>query len=90
MQLYWREHRTGVRLYLYNTDEEVEVGGVRRTPRGYDALAKTIGYDPGRAQKNITTIEEAKAFVESFRPWVLFGGNDYLEVEPLVRPLPDG
>ena len=53
MQLYWREHRTVVRLYLYIADEEVEVGGVRRTPRGYDALAKTIGYDPGRAQKTL-------------------------------------
>jgi hypothetical protein len=90
MQLYWREHRTGMRLYLSLTEEEVEVGGIRRTPRGYDALAKTMGYDPGRAQKNIPTMEEAKTFVESFRPWVLFGGDPYMEVEPLVRPLPDG
>ncbi|MBI4299002.1 MAG: hypothetical protein HY666_04490 [Chloroflexi bacterium] len=90
-QLYWREHRTGQRLYLRQENgEEVEVGGVRRTPRGFDALAKTMTYDPGRAKKDFATIHEAKLFVESFRPWELFYYSDHkLKVELDVRPLGD-
>ena len=67
MKVYWREHRTGQRLILDSgAGQEEEVGGIRRTPRGFDALAKTLGYDPGRAQKGFATLEEAKAFVEDF------------------------
>ncbi len=66
---------------------EAEVGAVRKTPRGFDALAKTNTYDPGRAQKGFGTMEEAKAFVESFKPWDLFGGDIDQKVEPAVRPL---
>ena len=89
MKLYWQERRAGQRLILSTDDEgEVEVGAVRSTPRGYDALAKTNTYDPGRAQKGFATIEEAKAFVESFHPWDIFGGDLDLEVEPEVHPLP--
>ena len=89
MQLYWQEHKTGQRLYLGDENaEELEVGGVRRTPRGFDALAKTVTYDPGRSQKDFATIEQAKEFVESFRPWEIFyQGDEDLEVEPGVRPL---
>ena len=94
MKLYWQERRMGQRLILALDDEseanEVEVGAVRKTPRGFDALAKTNTYDPGRAQKGFATIEEAKFFVESFHPWDLFGGDLDLEVEPEVRPLPTG
>ena len=91
MKLYWQERRMGQRLILALDDEsEVEVGAVRKTPRGFDALAKTNTYDPGRAQKGFATIEEAKFFVESFHPWDLFGGDLDLEVEPEVHPLPTG
>ncbi len=93
MKLYWQERRMGQRLILALHDDEVnevEVGAVRKTPRGFDALAKTNTYDPGRAQKGFVTIEEAKAFVESFHPWDLFGGDLDLEVEPDARSLPTG
>ena len=66
--------------------EVVEVGAVRETPRGFDALAKTNTYDPGRAQRDFSTVEEAKDFVESFHPWDIFGGDRDLEVEPGARP----
>ena len=89
MKLYWQERRMGQRLILALHDEnEIEVGAVRKTSRGFDALAKTNTYDPGRAQKGFVTIEEAKVFVETFHPWDLFGGDLDLEVEPDVRSLP--
>ena len=87
MKVYWKERRAGQRLMLCGDDEsEVEVGAVRQTRHGYDALAKTNTYDPGRAQKGFETIDEAKSFVESFHPWDIFGGDWDLEVEPDVRP----
>ena len=88
MQLYWRRWRRGQRLILSTDDgdREEEVGGVRETKRGFDAFAKTFGYDPGRAQKGIATMEEAKAFVESFSPWDLFVSDPTLTVEEEVRP----
>lgn len=90
MKLYWQERRAGQRLILSTDDEgEIEVGAVRSTSRGFDALAKTNTYDPGRAQKGFSTIEEAKAFVEGFHPWDIFGGDLDLEVEPEVRTLPN-
>ena len=90
MKVYWREHRSGQRLILEpGTGEELEVGAVRSTPRGFDALAKTLGYDPGRAQKGLATLEDAKAFVESFHPWDIFVGNAEVELDPTVYPPPD-
>ncbi len=87
MILYWRERRKGQQLMLAEDDGgELEVGAVRETPRGFDALAKTNTYDPGRAQKDFASIEEAKAFVESFRPWLIFGGHQGMDVETDVRP----
>jgi hypothetical protein len=89
MRIYWRERRAGQSLILCPDDgAEVEVGTVRRTPRGFDALAKTNTYDPGRSQRGFAGIEEAKAFVESFHPWDLFGGNRDLAVDPEVQPMP--
>ena len=90
MKVFWLERRSGQRLVLTNDDEsdEIEVGAVRKTPRGFDALAKTNTYDPGRAQKDFATMEEAKAFVESFHPWDVFGGDPDLEVEQEIRPSP--
>ena len=55
MKVFWREHRSGQRMILDTGEEELEIGAFRRTPRGYDALAKTLGYDPGRAQKGFPT-----------------------------------
>lgn len=89
IRLYWQEHRAGQRLVLLTEQgEELETGLVRRTPRGYDALAKSAGYDPGRARKDFATIEEAKAFVESFHPWELYYREGDLRVEKEIRPLP--
>ncbi len=87
MKLYWQQARKGERLVLASDDEQSveEIGGVRETKRGYDAFAKTFGYEPGRAQKGIPSMEEAKEFVESFRPWDLYDGADGLSVEPAVR-----
>ncbi len=88
MMVYWRERKKGQRLVLIQEDggEEIEVGGVRETKRGFDAFAKTFGYEPGRAEKGIETLEEAKSFVESFRPWEMYQGTHGLNVESDVRP----
>mgnify|MGYP001219623753 CR=1 FL=1 len=88
MHLYWQQRRKGQRLILITDDgeQQEEVGGVRETKRGFDAFAKTFGYDPGRAEKGITTLDEAKTFVESFRPWELFVSDDDLKVDAGVRP----
>ena len=89
MKVYWREHRTGQRLILDAEDgRQEEVGGVRQTRRGFDALARTFGYDPGRAQKGFATMEEAKAFVERFEPWDIFVGSAPVEFDREVRPMP--
>ena len=91
MKVYWRHRRRGQNLVLgdENEDNEQEVGGFRETKRGIDAYAKTFSYDPGRSQKDFPTIEDAKAFVEFFRPWELFDGTEGLAVEPEVRPALD-
>ncbi len=88
MVVYWRERKKGQRLVLVQEEggEEIEVGGVRETKRGFDAFAKTFGYEPGRAEKGIETLEEAKSFVESFRPWEMYQGTHGLSVESDVRP----
>ncbi len=86
MDLYWREWSKGQRLILsLSPDTEEQVGGVRETKRGFDAFAKTFGYDPGRAQKGIESMNEAKSFVESFRPWELYTDADNIEPESAVR-----
>ena len=88
MQLYWQQRRKGQRLILITDDgeQQEEVGGVRETKRGFDAFAKTFGYEPGRSEKGIATIDEAKTFVESFRPWELFVSDEVLAVDAEVRP----
>ena len=89
MKAYWREVKRGQRLVLSSEDggDEEEIGGVRETKRGFDAFAKTFGYEPGRAMKGIATMEEAKEFVESFSPWELYQGGEGLSVDPEVKPL---
>lgn len=90
MKVYWREHKAGQKLMLDpGTGEEMDVGAVRKTPRGFDAMAKTLGYDPGRAERGFPTIEEAKAFVESFHPWDIYVGNAEVEFDPAVHPMPE-
>ena len=86
MRLYWKERRAGQRLVLLDDfGAEIEVGAVRQTKRGFDALAKTNTYDPGRAQKGFATLEEAKEFVEYFHPWDIFGGDLDMSVESEVQ-----
>ena len=86
MELFWRARRKGDRLILSaGPGQEEEVGGVRETKTGFDAFAKTFGYDPGRAQKDIPSMNEAKSFVEAFRPWELFTDIEGLEPETEVR-----
>ena len=86
MQVYWREVRKGQRLVLLDDNEdEEEIGGVRETKNGFDAFAKTFGYDPGRAMKGIGSMEEAKTFVEEFKPWELYIGGE-IEVASVVKP----
>lgn len=89
MNLCWREHKAGLILVLDpGQGEELTVGTIRRTRTGYDALAQSPGYDPSRARRGIGGLEEAKAFVESFRPWELHVGATDVEVEPKVHPAP--
>ena len=89
MKVYWRRVKFGQTLILRNDDgQEEELGGFRETKRGIDALAKTFGYDPEWARKGFSTIEEAKAFVESFRPWELHDIQG-VTVDPEVRPALD-
>ena len=85
-------------LILSNGDgHQEEIGEFRETKRRIDAFAKTFGYDPERARKGFATIEEAKAFVESFSPWELYNAQcvavdsevspalDSASTEPLVN-----
>ena len=90
MRVYWRKAKWGQNLILSdeNDGHEEELGGFRDTKRGIDALAKTFSYDPSRSRKGFPTIEEAKAFVESFSPWELYNVLG-LTVDPQVRPALD-
>ena len=72
----------------HDNGELTRVAFLLRTPRGFDAVAQTTGYAPERAKNDFPTIEEAQAFVESFRPWEEFGGTADLTVEAEVRPRP--
>ena len=90
MRVYWRKAKWGQNLILSDENDgyEEELGGFRDTKRGIDALAKTFSYDPSRSRKGFPTIEEAKAFVESFSPWELYNVQG-LTVDPQVRPALD-
>ena len=88
MRVFWREHRLGQRLILVDDEgHEEELGAVRKTRGGFDAIAKTFGYDPGRAASDLPSMEEGKRFVESFMPWDMFDGASAVKVEPGVQPL---
>ena len=90
MAVYWRTVKLGQNLILYqeSDDKEQVIGGFRDTKRGIDAYATTFGYEPGRSQKDFPSIDDAKAFVENFRPWELYGAQD-VTVETEVKPAPD-
>ena len=45
-----------------------------------------MGYEPERSRKGFDSVEDAKAFVESFNPWDLFGPRDAV-VEAEARPM---
>ncbi len=74
MEVFWREIRRGQRLVLKIEDEEEEIGGVRETKNGFDAFAKTYGYDPSRAEKGLPSMDDGKEFVEFHRPWEMYEG----------------
>ena len=87
MSVYWRNVKRGQNLVVDDTAglEEI-VGGYRENKRGIDAYARTMGYEPDRSRKGFDSVEDAKAFVESFSPWELFGAQD-VAVEPEARPI---
>ena len=87
VRVYWQTAKQGLRLVLADGEREERIGGVRGSKQGFDAFAITFGYDPDRAQRGIASLDEAKAFVESFRPWELFTHDQELSVEPHVKPL---
>ncbi len=89
MKVFWRRVKFGQALILSNDDgQEEDIGGFRETKRGIAALAKTFGYEPERARQGFENIEDAKAFVESFRPWELYNVSG-VTVDPEVRPALD-
>ena len=87
MSVYWRTMKRGQNLIIDDTAGLQEViGGYRETKSGIDAYARTMGYEPERSRNGFDTVEQAKAFVESFTPWDLFGPRD-IAVEEGVRPI---
>ena len=84
MDVYWQYVRRGQNLMLSTENGQERIGGFRETKRGIDAYATTFGYEPGRSEKGFSSVEDAKAFVESFRPWELYGTHEVM-VEPEVR-----
>ncbi len=88
MEIYWEYTRRGQKLVLNWDGRQEMIGGIRETKSGFDAFAKTFTMTPERARKGITTMEEAKDFVEQFRPWELFVGpvGQTIETEPRQAP----
>jgi len=84
VDVYWQYVRRGQNLMLSTENGQERIGGFRETKRGIDAYATTFGYEPGRSEKGFSSVEDAKAFVESFRPWELYGAHEVM-VEPEVR-----
>ena len=84
MDVYWQYVRRGQNLMLSTENGQERIGGFRETKRGIDAYATTFGYEPGRSEKGFSSVEDARAFVESFRPWELYGAHEVM-VEPEVR-----
>ena len=87
MSVFWRNVKRGQNLMMDDTAglEEV-IGGYRENKSGISAYARTMGYEPDRSPKGVDTVQDAKAFVESFAPWDLFGPRD-ATVEAEARPM---
>ena len=88
MKIYWRERKSGQELILESEAGDISrLGAVRKTSRGFDALATTFGYQPERAVKGLSTLEDGKEFVISFEPWNQFeDGIQGLPIESQVHP----
>ena len=86
MRLYWRKRRRGFDLIVEdNEGDTFNVGGVRTTRRGgIEAMAKTLGYDPGRSIKQLQSMDDGRLFVEQFEPWRDFFPGEPLELEPEI------
>lgn len=87
MELYWQLAKQGQRLMLVDGERVERIGGVRETSHGFDAFAITFSYEPDRARRGMDSMEEAKAFVESFSPWSLYVEDTNIAVEAGIRPL---
>lgn len=88
MRLYWKQKKKGFDLIVEDDEGNTfSVGGVRDTRRGIEALAKTTGYDPGRAVKGLSSLEEGRTFVEQFESWREFFPGELLSLEPDIVPL---
>ena len=73
-RVYWQAARRGQ-----------SIGGFRETSQRFDAYLTTSEYYPRNSKNGFTDVEDAKAFVESFRSWELYSAEG-TEVEPEVRP----
>lgn len=85
MEIYWEFTKKGQKLNLKNEEQLEMIGGVRETKSGYDAFAKTFSMTPERAQKGLASMDIAKEFVESFKPWELYTGPIDIKVDDEVR-----
>ncbi|MSQ09122.1 MAG: hypothetical protein EXR57_04730 [Dehalococcoidia bacterium] len=91
MRLYWKEVRKGMDLMVLTEDgQEFSVGGVRVTKRGVEAIAKTQGYDPGRATRGLAAVDDGRMFVEQFEPWRDFFPGEPMSVEADVVKMEAG
>ena len=100
MSVYWKDVNRGQNLVLSEQEGQEEIiGGYRDTKRGIDAYAQTFGYDPDRSRKGFATIEDAKDYVEAFKPWELHDVYDLpltamgiplqIRFQPPLIPHPD-
>ena len=85
MQLFWETWTKGIKLILSDGENREEVGGVRETKHGYDARAKTFGYDPGRAIKGLESLEQGREYVERLKQRNLYDLGRGLVVEPEIK-----
>ena len=89
MSIYWQDVKRGQNLILSEEEGQEEIiGGYRENKRSIDAYAQTFGYDPDRARKGFATIEDAKDYVEAFKPWEQHGIHD-VAVDREARPASD-
>ena len=80
MQLFWEKWAKGIKLILSDGENREEIGGVRETKNGFDAWAKTFGYDTGRAIKGLDSLDHAREFVENFPEDLIVKGYNGKEI----------